>query len=137
MIGRLTRFAVILSAIALIAAMPATEAASAHRLSIKRARKAAYGLARRVGGQQGAVYAVAGFCKRQTKHRVNCWAGIVFSDYYGAAQKVKVTIRRGSTKAHAKRYGTVLTGYVGQQQSGQSGGEWAICGIHQSVCIGS
>ncbi len=99
------------------------------------ARQAAYRLARRVGAAEGAVYAVAGYCRRASATRVTCWAGIVWSDYSGAAQKVLV--RQVGSKVRAQRVGRVYTGSVGEQSSGQSGGEWAICGIHQSVCIGS
>ena len=116
------------------AALPVA-GASAHTLSKKRALKKAYALARDVGTQEGAVYAIAGYCKRQTEHRVNCWAGIIFADYTGAAQRVKVALKGG--RARAKRYGTVYTGDVGRRPSGQSGQEWAICGIRSSVCIGS
>ena len=118
-----------------VALTPVATPASAKVLSKKRAAKAAYRLARKVGRREGAVYAIAGFCKRRSAHRVECWAGIVFSNYYGAAQRVRVTLRHGKT--HAKRHGRVYKGYVGQQEQSESGGEWAICGIHQSVCIGS
>lgn len=118
---------------ALFAALPVT--ASAHTLSKSRARSKAYALARQVGTREGAAYAIAGFCKRKSAHRVDCWAGIIWSDQSGAAQRVKVVLKGG--KVRARRYGTVYRGSVGERQSGQSGGEWAICGIHQSVCIGS
>ena len=118
---------------ALFAALPLQ--ASAHNLSKKTARAKAYRLARQVGTKEGAVYAIAGFCKRKSAHRVDCWAGIIWSDLTGAAQRVKVVLSGG--KVHARRYGTVYSGSVGERQSGQSGGEWAICGIHSSVCIGS
>jgi hypothetical protein len=119
----------------LSAASPVVNDASAKTLSKKRAAKAAYRLARRVGAKAGAVYAIAGYCKRRSAHRVNCWAGIIWSDYSGAAQRVSVVLRGGKT--HARRYGRVYRGSVGNRRSGQSGGEWAICGIHSSVCIGS
>jgi hypothetical protein len=118
-----------------VAATPVASSASARGLSKKRAAKAAYRLARKVGKREGAVYAIAGFCKRRSARRVECWAGIVFSNYYGAAQRVRVTLRHGKT--HARRHGKVYKGYVGRQEQGESGGEWAVCGIHQSVCVGS
>ena len=123
----------VLACLAVVAALPG--AASAHTLSKKRAAKAAYGLARSVGAREGAVYAVAGYCKRKSAHRVDCWAGIIWGDLSGAAQRVKVVLR--GRKVRAARYGTVYQGSVGERDSGQSGGEWAICGIRQSVCIGS
>lgn len=109
--------------------------ASAHTLSKKRAARAAYALAQKVGANEGAVYAIAGYCKRRSAHRVDCWAGIIWSDNSGAAQRVKVVLRGG--KARASRYGRVYSGNVGDRSAGESGGEWAICGIRSSVCIGS
>jgi hypothetical protein len=117
------------------AAAPIAGAASAKVLTKKRATKAAYKLARRVGKQQGASYAFAGFCKRRSAHRVECWAAIVFGNGDGAAQRVRVTLRHGHVKA--KRHGKVYEGNVGQRQQSESGSEWAVCGIHQSVCVGS
>lgn len=113
----------------------ATDASASRTLSASRARQAAYGVAQRVGAQEGAVYAVAGYCKRRSAKRVSCWAGIVFDDYTGSAQQVMVTLV--GTKVRARRVGRVYTGSVGERQSEQSGGEWAICGIRSSVCIGS
>src|SRR3954451_17605623 len=115
--------------------LPGPGVASARKLSVGRARTAAYHLAVRVGRKAGAVYAVAGYCKRKSRTRVNCWAGIIFSNYYGAAQRVRVTQR--GRKVRAVKYGHVYKGYVGSRSSGQSSSEWAICGIHSSVCIGS
>jgi hypothetical protein len=130
---RLRRLLVLPLCLALIGAAP--EALGSSVLTRTRAVRAAYRLAQSVGAQQGAVYAIAGFCKRKSSKHVNCWAGIVWSDYSGAAQRVSVTLRGG--KVRAQRFGRVYTGQLGQQQSGESGGEWAICGIHSSVCIGS
>ena len=113
----------------------APEALGSDVLTGKRAVRAAYKLARSVGEQQGAVYAIAGYCKRKSAKHINCWAGIVWSDYSGAAQRVSVTLRDG--KVRAQRFGRVYTGQLDEQESGESGGEWAICGIHSSVCIGS
>jgi hypothetical protein len=114
---------------------PATNSSAAAALTLTRARTAAYSLARSVGAQEGAVYAVAGFCKRRSSSHVNCWAGIVFANYDAAAQRVSVT--RVGRRVRARRFGRIYTGNIGQKQSSQSGGEWAICGIHSSVCIGS
>ena len=124
---------VLLLSIALLSVLAAP--ASAHTLSKRRAAKAAYALAQRVGASEDAAYAIAGYCKRRSAHRVDCWAGIIWSDYSGAAQRVKVVLRAG--KARASRYGTIYRGNVGERSSGESGGEWAICGIRSSVCIGS
>ena len=123
-------------ALALLAlSLPLAGSASAHTLSKKRAAKSAYALARSVGAKEGAVYAIAGYCKRRSAHRVDCWAGIIWGDQSGAAQRVKVVLRGG--RPRASRYGRVYSGNVGERSSGESGGEWAICGIRSSVCIGS
>ena len=117
------------------AGSPVTGTASAAKLSKKRAVKAAYKLARRVARREGAVYAVAGYCKRRSARRFNCWAGIIYANYYGAAQRVSVVKRGG--KVRARRFGRIHRGYVGERESGESGGEWAVCGIRSSVCVGS
>ena len=117
------------------AGTPVVQDASAAKLSKKRAVKAAYKLARRVAKAEGAVYAVAGYCKRRSARRVNCWAGIVWANGYGAAQRVSVVKRGG--KVRARRFGRVYRGYVGGRDSGESESEWAVCGIRSSVCVGS
>lgn len=132
----LRRLAVLLTCAGLLAAFGAAEAAPAKVLTKARATRAAYQLAQQIGYAEGAVYAVAGYCKRRSAYRFTCWAGIVWSDYSGAAQRVAVRMR--GKRVTATRFGRVYTGNLGGgQESGQSGGEWAICGIHQSVCIGS
>ncbi len=109
--------------------------ASAAKLSKKRATKAAYAVAQKVGAAEGAAYAFAGYCKRRSSRKVICWAAIVWSNRYGAAQRVSV-VREGG-KVRARRFGKIYRGYVGGRRSGQSGGEWAVCGIRSSVCVGS
>lgn len=130
---RLNRLLALPLCLVMVVSTPGALGASV--LTKKRAVRAAYRLAQSVGAQEGAVYAIAGYCKRKSAKHINCWAGIVWSDYSGAAQRVTVTLRGG--KVRAQRFGRVYTGQLDQQDSGESGGEWAICGIHSSVCIGS
>lgn len=111
------------------------EASGSSVLTKKKATRAAYRVAQTVGAQEGAVYAIAGFCKRRSAARMTCWAGIVWSDYSGAAQRVAVRLVDG--RIRAQRFGRIYTGQLDEQESGESGGEWAICGIRSSVCIGS
>jgi hypothetical protein len=133
---RRSRLAIVVAALACLApAALSAPAASAHTLSKKRALGKAYALARSVGTREGAVYAIAGYCKRRSPHRVDCWAGIIFADSTGAAQRVKVTLE--GRRVRAARYGRIYSGDVGERRSGQSGQQWAICGIRSSVCIGS
>jgi hypothetical protein len=129
------RLCLMLACVGALCAIPGPGIASAQSLSKQRAVRAAYRLAQRVGRQVGAVYAVAGYCKRKSRNRVDCWAGIILPNRYGAAQRVRVTLSRG--RINARKYGRVYKGYVGEKSSSQSGSEWAICGIHSSVCIGS
>jgi hypothetical protein len=137
---RWMRFALILSALTLIAAVPAADVASAHKLSRKRAVKAAYKLTNKLAVQDGAQYAFAGRCKRLSAHRFRCWGAIVWTDYngydyYGAAERIRVRLKGG--KVRARRYGHVYSGPIGDTGASTGSSEWAICGIHQSVCIGS
>lgn len=48
----------------------AGEAAASSRLSITRARQAAYTLTRQVGTAEGASYALTGYCVRKSARRV-------------------------------------------------------------------
>jgi hypothetical protein len=127
-------------AVTLIAAAALTAAsvdASAATLSKHRAQKAAFRLAKKVGQRGGAVLWWAGLCRRKSARKFTCWGVVVDSNYDGGAQKIRVTLRRGKVKA--KRVGKIYYGNLSdeyQQHSG-NGGEWAICGIRQSVCIGS
>jgi hypothetical protein len=117
------------------ASAPAGDASAARSLTLTRARTSAYSLTRRIGAANGAVYAVAGFCKRASANHVNCWGAIVFDNYDAAAQRISVT-KRGS-RVSARVFGRVYTGNIGAKPPSSSGGEWAVCGIHQSVCVGS
>jgi hypothetical protein len=127
-----------LAASVLVAALAfgivAVDVASAHKLSIKRARKAAYKVTRKVGEQRGAVYALAGYCKRKSKHRVNCWGAIVFADGGAAAQRIKVKLR--GHKAKARRYGKVFTGTITGDAGSGGSDEWAVC-TPDGACVGS
>ena len=129
-----------LLAVSLVAAATLTAAtvdASAATLSKHRAEKAAFRLVKRVGQKGGAAAWWAGLCKRKSARKFVCWGAVVDSNYDGAAQKIRVTFRHGKVKA--KRVGKIYYGNVAdeyQQHSG-NGGEWAVCGIRQSVCVGS
>jgi hypothetical protein len=127
------------TAVALIAAASLTAMsvdASASTLSKSRAQKAAFGLVKRLGRQKGAALWYAGLCKRKSASRVDCWGALMDSDYNGAAQRIKVT--RSGGQVRASRYGKIYYGSLADEApQHSSGGEWAICGIHQSVCIGS
>ena len=120
-----------------MAPAPATsaEGSAAASLTLTRARTAAYSLARSVGAQEGASYAIAGYCKRRSANHVNCWAAIIFANYDAAAQQVSVTRSRG--KVRARKFGRIYTGNIGPKPANESTGEWAVCGIRSSVCVGS
>jgi hypothetical protein len=125
------------SLIAVATLTAATLNASAATLSKHRAEKAAFRLVKKVGKEGGAAVWWAGRCKRKSARKFVCWGAVVDNNYDGAAQKIRVTLRRGKVKA--KRVGKIYYGNVAdeyQQHSGNSG-EWAVCGIHQSVCVGS
>ena len=109
-------------------------AADAGGLSIKRARSAAYKLTYKVGVQDGASYALAGYCTRKSTRRVHCWGAIVDSDGSASAQRIKVVKGR---KVRATRYGRVYNGTV--TDSGGGGGandEWSVC-TSGGFCVGS
>jgi hypothetical protein len=129
-----------LLAVSLIAAAMLTAAtvdASAATLSKRRAEKAAFRLVKKVGQQGGAVVWWAGHCKRKSARKFACWGAVVDGNYDGAAQKIRVTFRHGKVKA--RRVGKIYYGNVSEEYQQHSGkrGEWAVCGIRQSVCIGS
>ena len=111
------------------------EAQAAERLSIKRAESAAYNLTRKVGEQEGAGYALAGYCKRKSATKVNCWGALVHDDGTAAAQRI--TVAKGR-RVKAKRYGSAITGDL--SGSGYEGGgvsdEWAVCSP-SGFCAGS
>jgi hypothetical protein len=134
------RWSLRLLAVSLIAAATLTAAtvdASAATLSKRRAEKAAFRLVKKVGQQGGAAVWWAGHCKRKSPRKFACWGAVVDGNGDGAAQKIRVTLRHGKVKA--RRVGKVYYGNVSDeyQQHNGNGGEWAVCGIHQSVCVGS
>jgi hypothetical protein len=124
-------------ALVLVASLAASDVASA-KISKGAAERAAYRLAKKVGQQGGAVLWTAGHCSRSSANHVVCWGAVVYPDYEGCAQKVSV--RRSGGKLSARRVGRRYCGDVSdeaEQNSGSQSGEWAICGIRSSVCIGS
>jgi hypothetical protein len=133
---RRTRWLAVL-VLALAASLAATDVASA-KLSKGSAERATYRLAKRVGQQGGAVLWAAGYCKRKSADRVVCWGAVVYPDYEGCAQQVSV--RKSGAQLSARRVGRRYCGDVSdeaEQNSGSRSGDWAICGIRSSVCIGS
>ena len=128
------RLALALTLVACLAGLAGADVASAG-LSKKAANRAAFKLAERVGRQGGAALWWAGLCKRAGSG-FTCWAAVVAANGDGAAQRIRV--KRKAGRIVAKRFGRTYYGNVSdeaQQHSG--GGEWAVCGIHQSVCVGS
>jgi hypothetical protein len=109
--------------------------ANAASLSVKRARTAAYKLTRKIGAREGASYALAGYCKRKSSRRVNCWGAIIFGDGSAVAQRIKVVRRR---KVRASVYGRVLSGNLTDDGGGGGGAneEWAVC-TPSGQCVGS
>jgi hypothetical protein len=104
-------------------------------LSKKGANRAAFKLAERVGKKGGAALWWAGLCKRKSG-AFTCWGAVVDFNGDGAAQRIRVKRKGGKTVA--KRFGRTFYGNVSDEaQQHSSGGEWAVCGIHQSVCVGS
>jgi hypothetical protein len=96
---------------------------------------AAFRLTARVGKGGGAALWWAGLCKRSGRG-FTCWGAVVDGNGDGAAQRIRV--KRKSGKTVAKRFGRIYYGNVSDEaQQHSSGGEWAVCGIHQSVCVGS
>jgi hypothetical protein len=126
---------ILLLAIALcFAGLAGADVASAG-LSKRTANRAAFKLAERVGKKGGAALWWAGLCKRR-RAGYTCWAAVVDFNGNGAAQAIRVTRRHGRTRA--RRVGKIYYGNVSDEaQQHSSGGEWAVCGIHQSVCVGS
>jgi hypothetical protein len=62
---------------------------------------------------------------------------VVYPTYEGCAQKIAVTL---GSRVTAKRSGKTYCGDLSQeaqQNSGSGSGEWAVCGIRSSVCVGS
>jgi len=126
MLRRLT----ILAALALLAtAVMADVAAAKGGLGIRKARSVTLEVAQRAAIEAGYDEAYAGGCKRRSKRKVVCWGAIVKGNY-GAAQKVRVTKKRG--KIRAKRFGRVVEGQI----RGESKEEWAVC-TPDGACVGS
>ena len=127
------RFVACFLAFGLLFAVFTVEAQAA--LSIKRARLAAYNLAKKVGEQDGASYVFAGYCKRKTANRVNCWGALIYDDGTAAAQRISVV--KGE-RVKARRFGGVVSGSL--TEGGDSGGgandEWAVCSPN-GFCVGS
>jgi hypothetical protein len=132
--GPVRRLALLFTLSLCFAALAGAEVASAG-LSKKAANRAAFKLAERVGRQGGAALWWAGLCKRRGTG-FTCWAAVVAANGDGAAQRIRVKRKGGRTTA--KRFGRIYYGNVSDEaQQHSSGGEWAVCGIHQSVCVGS
>ena len=117
-----------------LAGLAGADVASAG-LSKRTANRAAFNLAARVGKKGGAALWWAGLCKHRGAG-YTCWAAVVDYNGDGAAQRIRVKRKRGKTVA--RRFGKIYYGNVSDEaQQHSSGGEWAVCGIHQSVCVGS
>lgn len=141
---RSRRYIVIAVAVSLCASLAIPGGAAAHKISKKSAERSAFRVAKSVARQTGASLWYAGVCRRAKAHRVNCWAAVVYDDYEGCAQRVRVTTKGHSRKLRAKRVGKIYCADLSEEfeengggSSSGSGGEWAICGIRSSVCIGS
>lgn len=144
--------AAILVAAALIVTAGATTA-SAHKVSERSAEKAAFKIVEKAGQANGAILWYAGYCQRASKHAVDCWGAVIIPDYvngvyYGCVQAVAVKAaghkgkkRKPKAKLTGEPICEDLTEEYEQNSGGGSGsgdsGEWAICGIKSSVCIGS
>jgi len=147
--------AAILVAVALTVTAGATTA-SAHKVSERAAEKAAFKTVAKVAQANGAVLWYAGYCERTSKHALGCWGAAIIPDYangayYGCLQAVAV--KAAGHKGKKRRVKARMTGeplcedlteeYEQNSGGGGSGsgsgdsGEWAICGIKSSVCIGS
>ena len=128
------RLALILVVVLCFAGLAGADVASAG-LGKKAANRAAFKHAERVGKQGGAALWWAGLCKRKGGG-FTCWGAVVDYNGDGAAQRIRVNRKGGKTVA--KRFGRTYYGNVSDEaQQHSSGGEWAVCGIHQSVCVGS
>jgi hypothetical protein len=134
---RRPRLVLALVSVSLVAAMMTADVASA-ALSKRTAQRAAFKVAKRVAVANGAVLWWAGRCARRSANHVVCWGAVVYPSYEGCAQKISV--RKSGSRVSARRAGRVYCADLSeeaQQNSGSSSGGWAICGIRQSVCIGS
>jgi hypothetical protein len=128
------RLVLLLTLALCVAGLAGADVASAG-LSRSGANRAAFKLAERVGKQGGAALWWAGLCRHRGSG-FTCWAAVVDYNGDGAAQAIRVKRRHGKTVA--TRVGRIYYGNVSDEaQQHSSGGEWAVCGIHQSVCVGS
>ena len=132
------RLIVLVTSVCLLAGVVAADSAMAAGLSKKSAQRAAFKVAKQVGQSGGAALWWAGKCKRRSSNHVVCWGAVVYPSYEGCAQKISV--RRSGGRIRAKRSGRTYCADLSeeaQQNSGSGSGEWAVCGIRSSVCVGS
>ena len=113
--------------------------AAAHTITPKAALTKTGQIARARGLATGANQYYAFGCQRRSAHTVDCIGAIVFPDGSGCAQVVRTSYASDKAKALGGRLiGQPLCGAPDEpnypEPSG-SGGETAICAIHQSVCI--
>ena len=106
-------------------------------LSKKRALKETGRVAKRAAIQTGGVYWFAGACKSKSARKVVCWGGVAYSNGTGCVQQV--VVRKRGHAVTANRHGRVYCGRLPGSGGGGGGsgssGDYAICAIHQSVCI--
>src|SRR4051812_14308007 len=100
------RLALLLALVLCFAGLAGADVASAG-LSKKAANRAAFKLAERVGKQGGAALWWAGLCRR-SRGGFTCWAAVVAANGDGAAQRIRVKLKRGRTVA--KRFGRIYYG---------------------------
>ena len=119
----------------------AAGSAAAHTLPPNGALTKTGQIARARGLATGANQYYAFGCQRRSAHIVDCIGAIVFPDGSGCAQVVRNSYTSARTKTvTGKLIGQPLCGSTEDQNYPQpsgsgSGGETAICAIHQSVCI--
>ena len=128
------RLALLLTLVLCFGGFAGADVASAG-LGKKSANRAAFKLAERVGKKGGAALWWAGRCKRRGRG-FNCWGAVV--DYNGDGALQRIRVKRKGGKTVARRFGRIYYGNVSAEAEQHSGGgEWAVCGIRQSVCVGS
>ena len=119
----------------------ASGSAGAHTLPPNGALTKTGQIARARGLATGANQYYAFGCQRRSAHIVDCIGAIVFPNGSGCAQVVRASYASSTTKTvNGKLIGQPLCGSTEEQNYPQpagsgSGGETAICAIHQSVCI--
>jgi hypothetical protein len=133
------RLALAGTAAAALAALGTTSAPAA-TLPLGTALQKTASIARAKGLQAGASNYYAFGCQRRTAQIVDCIGVIAFADGSGCGQVVRVSYAK-SKAAAGRLIGQPLCGSTGDgsvpapSDSSGSGGETAICAIHQSVCI--